>query len=64
MKYLCPKCKMELTKCMVTGVVSKFSATKLPEKVFKTKESSELFPYVCPICGYTVWYADKPENLR
>lgn len=64
MDHLCPKCKNILTKCIATGVVTKLSATKLPEKVFTTKESSQLFPFVCPNCGYTEWYAEKPENLK
>lgn len=64
MDHLCPKCKAVLTKCIATGVVTKFSATKLPEKVFTTKETSQLFPFVCSNCGYTEWYAEKPENLK
>lgn len=64
MEHLCPKCKVVLTRCTVTGVVAKFSATKLPERLFSTKETSPLFPYVCSTCGYTEWYVEKPENFK
>lgn len=64
MIHLCPKCNTLLIKCMATGVISKFSAVKLPEKVFGAKETSELFPYVCPVCGYAEWYVEKPENFK
>lgn len=37
MKYLCPKCNWELTKCIATGGIQKFSVTKLPEKIFTNK---------------------------
>lgn len=64
MSYLCPKCNVALTKCIATGVISKFSATRLPEKIFPTKETSQLLPYVCPTCGYTEWYVEKPEYFK
>jgi predicted nucleic-acid-binding Zn-ribbon protein len=64
MEHLCPKCNSIMTKCIATSTAGKFSAIKLPVKNFTKKESSQLFPFVCPICGYTEWYAEKPENLK
>lgn len=64
MEYSCPKCNFKLTKCIATGTVSHFCATKLPEKVFTTKETSKLFPYVCSNCGYTVWYVEEPKLFK
>lgn len=64
MKHLCPKCSVELTKCLASGGMRKFSVTKLPEKVFSTNETSDISPFVCSACGYTEWYADKPETLK
>ena len=64
MQYLCPKCNIILTKCTVTSSLGKFSAVKLPIKHFTTKESSDIFPYVCSECGYIELYVEKPGNFK
>lgn len=64
MNFSCPKCNCILTKCIATCGIKKFSVTKLPEKIFASKETSDIFPFVCSTCGYIEWYADKPENLK
>lgn len=64
LEHLCPKCKVVLIKCIATGVLGDFSATKLTKKINTVKESSQLFPFVCSICGYTEWYAERPEKLK
>lgn len=64
MNYFCAKCNCKLTKCIAYGTMGHFTATKLPEKIFTTKETSNLFPYVCSNCGYTEWYVDKPERFK
>ncbi len=62
MEHLCPKCNDRLTKSIVYGGAT-FIAVKLNDKSF-TENSSPLIPYVCPACGYTEWYVDKPENFQ
>ncbi|WP_094551278.1 hypothetical protein [Petroclostridium xylanilyticum] len=64
MKYICSKCEKELTKARATSAIGKFSAIKEPIKLFTTKESSVMTPYVCSNCGYVEWYVEKPENFR
>lgn len=64
MKYSCRKCNEVLTKCLASGGISNFSVMKLPIKVFSTKETSRIFPFVCSNCGYIEWYAEKSENLK
>ena len=64
MEHLCPKCSTSLTKCVATSAVGKFSAVKLPVKKFTTKESSELYPFVCSNCGYTEWYVEIPQSFK
>jgi len=64
MEYSCSKYKWILTKCIATGGIKNFSVTKLPEKIFVSKETSDIFPFVCSTCGYIEWYADKPEDLK
>ncbi|MFT8315590.1 MAG: hypothetical protein ABF633_15275 [Clostridium sp.] len=64
MEHLCSKCNSKLTKCVIKpDPLVKFMAYKFPVKPF-TKEYSELSPYVCPICGYTEWYAENPEKFK
>jgi len=64
MEHLCQKCNNKLTKCVATtGTMFNLTAYKFPIKPF-TKERSELFPYVCHICGYTEWYVDNPEKFK
>ena len=64
MEHSCPKCSTPMTKCTVTSAVVKFSAIKLPVRNFTTKESSPLFPFVRPACGYVEWYVETPENFK
>lgn len=64
MNNSCVKCNGILIKCIANGGIKNFTVTKLPEKVFTTKETSNIFPFVCSNCGYTEWYAEKPENFK
>jgi len=34
MEHLCTKCNIKLTKCIVSGAESNFSAVKIPAKSF------------------------------
>lgn len=61
-EHLCPKCNEKLTPCIINGGDS-FIAVKKNAKSF-TENSSRLIPYVCPKCGYTEWYVEKPENFK
>lgn len=53
MEYSCSKCNGILIKCIATGGIKNFSVSKLPKKIFATKETSNVFPFVCSTCGYT-----------
>lgn len=64
MNHSCPKCNEVLTKCLASGGIKNFTVVKLPEKIFSTKETSTISPFVCSNCGYTEWYADQPENIK
>lgn len=64
MEHYCPKCNCELTKCLASGGIKNLTVIKLPEKIFTSKETSGVFPFVCSNCGYIEWYADKPENIK
>lgn len=64
MEHLCPKCSSSLVKCVAkTGTTFNLTAYKFPGKLFD-KNHSELFPYVCPVCGYTEWYVENPEKFK
>mgnify|MGYP001002063024 CR=1 FL=1 len=64
MEHLCPKCKSKLTKCVArTNTMCDLAAYKFPVKPFG-KGYSDLFPYVCPVCGYTEWYVENPEKFK
>lgn len=64
MEHLCTKCNSKLVKCVgKTGTMFNLTAYKFPVKPF-SKEYSELSPYVCPVCGYTEWYAEEPKKIK
>lgn len=64
MQHYCPNCNVILTKCIASGGIKNFTVIKFPEKLFTSRESSSVFPFVCSNCGYTEWYADNPQNLK
>lgn len=58
-KSACSKCGVSLVEAHIGGAIK---VTKAPAKVLGAV--SDLLAYVCPRCGFTEWYAARPEVFK
>ncbi|WP_368487944.1 hypothetical protein [Clostridium sp. BJN0013] len=60
----CSKCNANLVECHIEFNTFSMLVAKTPRKHLFNLKPTELFPFVCPNCGFTEWYAKDLTKLN